>query len=237
MDPVRPFRIVTGVTRELLRSTGKRGIALAGEGPETRLFVEWMSQAGLPCILASAEEVLKARAFLSRVCLEEGGTPEAGTLTQAKHPERGTVSEPRWIEESEEDRRWATTLATLAVAARGDLVPTLCANKTMLVMIPAPIEPFLPLGDLYASEIHRMAGECSVPAFLQEQVEEGVREVDRSLRNYLEYGMAFGEAFHQIPSPLKDDIRRSLQRSRQRWQPRPLIPKLSAATLGADLDL
>jgi hypothetical protein len=209
MDDSRPFRIVTGVVRELLRSTGKVGIALAGKGPEATLLAGWMSRAGLRLDAPPKEAVRRAQALLGGVDVE------AGTALE-----------------------WARCVAALAIAVRDDLLLANPANKTLLVLAPdPPLEPLLPMGDLYAHEIRALVGDCTVPACLLGSSDETLAQVDSGLKDYLERHAPFGEAFEGVDPSLAEAIREALRRSRRNWYSRPLIPKLADATLGMDLDL
>jgi hypothetical protein len=209
VETSRPFRIITGVLRELLRTTGRKGFALAGEGPEATLLSDWMERARLPLVMPSDGEVRSAWHLL-------GGN--TGKLEPALERTR--------------------SLAALATAVRRDLLLASADSKTMLVLAPQPRwETVFPLGDLYAHEIHSLVGACSLPDCLEGANEETLARVDGGLKDYLERHIPFDKAFGGVPPALAVKIRASLVLTRRSWYPRTLVPKLTNATLGLDLDL
>ncbi len=226
MDPERPFRIVTGVLREALRNSDRKGVVVAGGGPELRLLSEWIQRAGIPWEVPPPELVRGARALL-----DQGGAPvgEAG---------RAGRTDPT-VDPGEEAAVWAATGLAGSALARGRhalLVGT--ESKTCLLLGYHPTgASILPLGDLYASEILAMAGGCTAPNPLRSYPPSTLLAVDRALRSHFEEGAGEETAFRNLPSPLRDAVGIALDRARGFWRPAPLIPKMGSATLGIDLDL
>ncbi len=224
MNPERPFRIVSGVIREALRSSGRSEVVVAGGGPEETVLVGWMEQAGIPV-----------------------ATPDPGTVARAEglalEPGPGSPSDPGGsrdpTREWEEGRTWfIRTLAARALArSRGALLLG-TETKTLLLLGYHPTAlPVLPLGDLYASEILELAGGCTLPPPLQGLSGEVIGGVDSGLRAYLEEGLPRTDAFGTLPQPLPRVIPELLDRAGKSWRPTVLIPKLRRSTLGIDLDL
>lgn len=110
------------------------------------------------------------------------------------------------------------------------------ANKTELLLAAAlPPEPLLPLGDLYASEVHALCGGWSAPPEVRALAEAagGVEALDAALRRWLEGRDPRG--LDALPGDVAEQVKRRFRAGRAaRIAPR-TIPKLSTRTLGVDL--
>lgn len=223
MDPTRPRTIITGVLREALRATGRSGIILSGGGPEGKLLEGWLADAEIPCRLPDPFTLGKVRELLDSMPGRARARVEVETpATDGEDP--GPSAEAAW-------------LSGWVLARDGDLLLAGTANKTVLLLSSLrPIQPLLPLGDLYASEITDLAGACTRPACLRGKSLDELRAVDRALEAY--YGEGFGaeEAFGGLKPDLRAAVVAALVETRARWHPGMLIPKLGNATLGLDLD-
>jgi hypothetical protein len=111
-------------------------------------------------------------------------------------------------------------------------------NKTALLLDgPAPPEPLLPLGDLYASRVEEAAGGWSGSDSLRALAEAagGIGALDAALERLVEGRTGEQRAFADLPEPVRTDIVQRWERNRF-WRRRVgLIPKLSARTAGIDL--
>jgi len=239
-DSNRAFRIVTGVLKEALRASGRSGVVVSGGGPEEAILLGWLDQAGIPRRVPSDAAVDAARMIL----LEAGeGAPlpsppageEVGKPILMPGEAAGSAHEadPEWDLEAE-----ASALAGAALARPRGLLHLGAANKSCLLLSGAlPTQPVLPLGDVYASEVRSLAGSCTLPPCLRDASPGTLQDVDRALRAYLEEGFGQDEAFDGLAEPLRREVLAGLTRARKAWHPLPLVPKLSRATLGLDLDL
>jgi len=217
-DPTRAFRIVTGVVGEALRASRRAAVVISGGGPEETVLRGWLETAGIPW-----EPVTTA-------ALEAARRVVVGSHGEASH---GGRSPSGWSMEAE-----ASALAGAAQARARGLLQLGTANKTCILLSPtAPPQAVLPLGDLYASEIQALAGSCTLPPCLQGVSQGIVQDVDLALRAYLEEGSDQGRAFAGLDAGLRLEILAALADARRAWHPLPLVPKLSRATLGIDLDL
>ncbi len=209
----RARRLVLGVLKEILRSSRAPGFVLAGGSPEARLLEGWIRGEGLPVRSPSSDAVARARR-LFRTLEEEDPVSS-----------RSPTPSPR-------------DLAARALAQQAGWILTGSATKTQLLLrTPAPGEPLLPLGDLYASEVLEMVGECTLPHVLTGVYEAQLQDVDRSLQRWLEEDLPPDRAFSGLPSPLREEVALEAASAGGRWIHRPLIPKLRGRTLGIDLDL
>jgi hypothetical protein len=110
-------------------------------------------------------------------------------------------------------------------------------NRTALLLTPPPPEPVLPLGDLYAGQVLRMAGRCTLPDGLDVLAAGagGVERLDDALRARLEARRTAAEAFADLPEPVRAEVEARLTAGRF-WRRRvPLVPKLGWRTPGIDL--
>jgi hypothetical protein len=221
LSPHRPFTIITGVIREALRYSGRTSVVFPSHNPEGRLLEQWLTEAGIPFLNPAPElthgvaELLEAAGAGSSIREDQAGL--GGGMT-----------------------RDASDLAARAVALSrgGESLLLGTENKTQLLLSFQPtVPPILPLGDLYASEVRVLAGDCTVPPPLAGIRPEQLSAVDSSLRAYFEDGLSADQAFSGIEPDRRRVVRRLLEGSRKRWHPLPLIPKLGDGTLGVDLDL
>ena len=226
MDHERPFRVVCGVIQEALRSSGREGVVLAGGGPESQLLEAWLSRAAIPFVLPPPGLLERANALWAEGL---GGPP----------PLPGTEgrSDPAW--EWEGEKGWVVSgLAGRALAAVTRRLLMGTESKSLLLLGHHPTQaPFLPLGDLYASEIEELAGDCTLPVAVRLPGPVPPTAVDRALRAHFEYDTPWEDATSHLPAPVEKAVTRGLARARFSWRPTPLIPKLGGATLGIDLDL
>jgi len=210
---VRFRRIIMGVVRELLRATEAPGVVVSEGGPEGLLLTRWLKEESVPVLAPSHAAVGLSREVLAAV--ERGGI----------EARPGYYSSP-------------LSLAARALADREGLLLLGTATKTILLLSHSPPgEAVLPLGDVFASEILDLAGECTIPAVLGEVDIDTLRAVDVALQSYLEEGKSPQEALATVPEPLRKEVAAALDRARKGWHPHPLVPKLRACTMGIDLDL
>ncbi len=112
------------------------------------------------------------------------------------------------------------------------------ANKTALLLCrELPPESLLPLGDLYASDVSRMIGECSLPDDVPSlaEISGGLERLDGALGNWLEGRQSMDRALAGLPAAARQPVRQRLLRNRagRRWPRR--VPKLGGRTLWIDL--
>jgi hypothetical protein len=250
-DPNRAFRIVTGVLKEALRASGRAGVVVSGGGPEEVLLLRWLDEAGISREAPSSTAVEGARLLL--LGAGEGAPSPAphgrGVAGNAGDPDvaapilRADASAPEddaFVPELDAStlQADASSLAGAALARARGLLHLGSSNKTCLLLSYAlPIQPILPLGDLVASEIRSMTGSCTLPPCLRTASPEAVEAVDGALRAYLEEGFRLEDSLGGLTRPLRREVQVALDRARRAWHPLPMIPKLSRATLGLDLDL
>ena len=224
IDPHRAFRIIIGVLEEALRSSGRAAFVLSGGGPEERLLTTWLDVAGLSWQAPSLDSLQAAKRLLVGV----------------GHDGQPTVAAPRGAapERDPDPDAEASALAGAALARASGYLHLGSANKTCLLLSAhAPIQPVLPLGDLYASQVRFLAGSCTLPPCLQHVPAEVLEGVDAGLKAYLEDGFHRHQALAGLPEAVHRKILDAQAAARRAWHPIPLIPKLSRATLGLDLDL
>lgn len=112
------------------------------------------------------------------------------------------------------------------------------ANKTVAVLFPdALAEPVLPLADLYAGQIARLAGGWSAPGRARDLFERagGVEAVDAFLAAHLDERRPLEDSLAGVPEPAASELRDRLAAGW--WWRRRLgvVPKLGHRTLGLDL--
>jgi hypothetical protein len=231
IDPQRAFRIVVGVLEEALRSSGRAAFVLSGGGPEERLLTSWLDRAELPWQSPSPDSLEVAKRLL--VGVGRDGQPPV-VSPQGSPP----VVSPHGSPPEGDLHAEASGLAGAAMARTTGHLHLGSANKTCLLLSAhVPIQPVLPLGDLYASQVRSLAGSCTLPPCLQDAPAEILEGVDAGLKAYLEDGFHRHEALAGLPEAMHRKILDALAVARMAWHPIPLIPKLSKATLGLDLDL
>ena len=210
--------IITGVIREALRYSGRSAVMVVGGGPEEALLESWLGDAHIPFQPAPRKVMERMLPILKDLEDEESQPP-------------GTSTDPALTQRASE-------LAGQAVASARDLLLLGTANKTSLLLsFSTSVQPVLPLGDLYASQIQEMSGDCTVPGALRGISAKELSAVDSALRAYFEGGLPPETAFGELEPERSQQVREMLEESRRRWHPLPLIPKLGDATLGMDLDL
>ena len=240
LDPHRASRIVTGVLKEALRASGRVGVVVSGGGPEATILLSWLDRAGIPRNIPSDAALEAARTNLLAVWDgEPPASPQIGQRSGSPPLRLGGAegstleAAPDWDLEAE-----ASALAGAALARPLGLLHLGTANKTCLLLSWAlPTQPVLPLGDVYASQVRHLVGSCTLPPCLRDAPPGTLQDVDGALRAYLEEGFRQEEALGGLAEPLRREVLAGLARARKAWHPLPLIPKLSGATLGLDLDL
>lgn len=112
------------------------------------------------------------------------------------------------------------------------------ASKTALLLGgPPPHADLLPFGDVYASQLERLAGSCGVPEDVAQLARDagGIEAVDAALARLVDSRMPAAAALAPLDAAVAGELLRMYERGRYfRLRPR-LIPKLSARTLGIDL--
>jgi hypothetical protein len=112
------------------------------------------------------------------------------------------------------------------------------ANKTALLLgADWPVEPLLPLGDLYATQIAALTGGWSGPPDVERLVRlaGGIEATDRALGSWFEKWQAPDSALGHLPAECRGPFLEAVRRGRF-WRERAgLIPKLSVRTIGIDL--
>ncbi|MEE8148655.1 MAG: hypothetical protein V3T24_13685 [Longimicrobiales bacterium] len=215
MTEDRVARVVVAVVAEALREADARGVVLASSpGPETALLERWFAAAAITVKTPDAEVVQAVADALE--------TNRSGDAAEAA----------AWA--NEEARRAVARL----IAAREELIPMSAANKTELIWAKRlPPEPLLPLGDLYASQIHALAGACTAPPPLAGIDPDRLDAVDKAVAQVVEDGVRPDVAFAQLPSELRDAAISAMTRSAWKATLPPVVPKLGRRTLGVDLEL
>ena len=215
MSEDRIARVVVAVVAEAIREADAQGVVLASSPrPETALLERWFSAAAITVKIPDGE-VVRAVADSLEASLGRD-TPEAVARSQ------------------QEARRAAARV----IANREELIPVSAANKTELIWAERlPPEPLLPLGDLYASQIHALAGACTAPLPLL-GIEPGrLRAVDKAIAQVVDDGVRPDVAFPELPTELRDAALSAMHRSAWKATLPPVVPKLGRRTLGVDLEL
>lgn len=200
--------VVCGVAARAMEDAGATRIALVADGsPEAALAAEWLG-GGL-----GATAVIRAG-------------PAATELESLLRSAAPTAAPARLRLEA------VRTLARLV----DDALPAFAANRTALLLGGRlPPEPFLPLGDVYASEVASLAGEWSAPEAVVELAAAagGIARLDEALRELLERRNPRG--LEGLPEQVRPRVRALLARGRasRSWQP--IVPKLGRRTIGLDL--
>lgn len=215
MTEDRITRVVVAVVAEAIREADAHGVVLASSPrPETALLERWFTAAAITVKIPDAEVV---RAVADSL---EAGLGGDGSEAVARSNEE------------------AHRTAARVIANREGLIPVSAANKTELIWADRlPPEPLLPLGDLYASQIHALAGACTVPLPLVDIDPDRLRAVDTAIAQVVEDGLRPDVAFAALPSELRDAALSAMRRSAWKGTLPPVVPKLSKRTLGVDLEL
>ncbi|MFO8174515.1 MAG: hypothetical protein ACQET1_06530 [Gemmatimonadota bacterium] len=209
----RARAIVMGVVGEVLRRSGANGAVVGGRGPEGELLNRWITESAIP-LQAPSEEA---------VALVQASLPANSSGAGRPGGSRSLVS---------------YSLAARALAAQDDLLLLGTATKTTILLSPGlHLEPVLPLGDLFATEILAIQGGCSLPTCLEGVAEGVLQTVDDALQRYLEGDMRIDDAFFRVDQPLRSLLEETLRRVQGWWIARPLVPQFRSCTCGIDLDL
>lgn len=204
----RIAEIVGAVARQALIDRGARIVALIDEGgPEAALAAGWLADA-LPA--ASLERISSVPAELEPLLQTAGGGAGASRL-----------------------RTEALRLAARLVD--GALV-TNPVNRTVMLLAGAPPpDSFLPLADLFASEVEALAGGWSGPDEVGDLARRagGIQALDSALRALLDGRDPNGLA--TLPDGARADVGAALDRGRTARRALWLVPKIGYRTLGADL--
>jgi hypothetical protein len=138
-------------------------------------------------------------------------------------------------------RRWAgLALGERAVheAPRDGLLVADPVNKSALLLEPVVrAADVLPLGDVYASQVERLAGGWSGAPETCELAERagGIDVLDRALADWADRRVSLRLAFAGLPAGVREDVLRALERARHARRAVPVVPKLAARTAGIDL--
>lgn len=112
------------------------------------------------------------------------------------------------------------------------------ASKTALLLGGAPPRADLfPLGDVYASQVERLAGSCRLPDDVAQlaRTAGGIGTIDAALVRLVDARSPAADALSDLDAGIAGELLRLYERGRYfRLRPR-LVPKLSARTLGIDL--
>ncbi len=174
------------------------------------------------------------------IVILDDGTPEARLLGQWCEQELGSdrtwrvtandAAEP----EAEESMRFRARV----LARERNALTAHCANKTALLLgREFPVEPLLPLGDLYATQIAVLAGDWSGPADMRQLVElaGGIEATDHALGSWFERWQPADSAVADLPAASRGPFLEAVRRGRF-WRERAgLVPKLTTRTIGIDL--
>jgi hypothetical protein len=112
------------------------------------------------------------------------------------------------------------------------------ANKTALLLAPdPPPEPFLPLGDLFASQVAMLAGAWSAPQHVRDLAQSagGIDALDRTLEEMFDRRLSPERATAALPASARQRLLDLVEASRFRRRRMGLVPKLGARTIGIDL--
>jgi hypothetical protein len=197
-------------------------------------------------ILAVARQMVEDRG-VARLALLDDGSPEAGLVAHLLAPLGAGLVRVRandgqvdsllhsagFAGDGQEPRVEAHRFLVRLLA---DAIPTSALTKTDLLLGgEMPPEAFLPLGDLYASEVVALAGEWRGTPNARRLAEAagGIERLDGALRAYLDGRDA--RALGKLPAGPAAEVRAALRRgSWSRSHPR-LVPKLGTRTIGIDL--
>jgi hypothetical protein len=172
----RVARIIGGVVKEALRSTGTRAVVLLdAESPEGELLTEILERAGIP--------------------LAEYSDP---TQCLTAHPAT------------------KTTLLAGTFFPRADLFP---------------------LGDLYATQVRMLIGDCTEDPGVAAAAAAtgGLERLDELLTMHIDQRVPLADRTFDQPPGARTAITEALARTRFRRRSAALVPKLSPRTIGTDL--
>jgi hypothetical protein len=172
----------------------------------------------LASVVGGVLEQAVADAGVAGVVVIDDGTPESGLA-----------------------RRWAVhAIGETRVfdAPRVDALLAGTSSKTTLLLDARPAAcDIAPLGDLYASQIERLAGGWHAPAAVRGVAElcGGVAALDHALLRWAERREPLDDAVDALPPAARQALGTLLRGARFARLRAPLVPKLSARTLGIDL--
>ena len=189
-----------------------------------------------------AEAVRAAGA--SGVILLDDETPEGGLahewLVEALGPERvwrGAAVASN-VQGTGADRRDAQLLGAWQLAReRSGLIADPSSRTALLLGGALPRADLFPLGDLYASQIERLAGGSTLAHEIATLARRagGLEALDAALARLVDARLPADTALHALDDEVAHELLRLYERGRYyRLRPR-LVPKLSARTLGVDL--
>lgn len=211
----RVAAVVAGVVRQAAEDAGAAGVVLLDDGSaEARLAAEWCGAALGPerVFRVAPPPAGTVEAVLAAVRAGEGGTPGAGAAEVHRLVGRLTAFERN---------------ALLAHPA----------NKTALLLgAEVPPEPLLPLGDLYASEVERLAGSWSAPPEVVALADRagGIGPLDAALAELVDRRGPPEAALAPLPAAARAAVLDALENGRFARRRIGLIPKLTTRTLGVD---
>jgi hypothetical protein len=138
-------------------------------------------------------------------------------------------------------RRWIVRAAGENALRResgsGVLVADPASKTTLLLHAVPPCAAVLPLGDLYATQVARLAGGCAVPPEVAALAERagGMEVLDRALGRWVERREPLEQALGALPATARDAVAAAVERARFARRRVPLVPKLAGRTIGIDL--
>lgn len=207
-----------------------------------------MREARLGELVAAVARQALADGGVGRVALADDGSPEAGLaarLLDGLGPDAllraggdGSGMEPllHSLRGIGAGARAAREAAGLLARLAPDALAAAPENKTVLLLSgPLPPEPFLPLGDLYASEVAELCGGWSAPEELRTLTDSagGIGRLDGALRAWLDRRDPSG--LDRLPAGVAEEVRRRFARGRPSRFAVRLVPKVGYRTLGVDL--
>lgn len=216
----RIAEVIGAVARQALADWGVRQIALLDDGSP---------EAGLAARLLEAE-IGPRNVFRVTV-----GEQQVELVLQAVGGDRrpdlhpGIPSDPGDSTALSEIRRLRARLMPDALLANP-------SNKTALLLGgPLPPEPLFPLGDLYASEVHALAGGWSAPPEVRgvATAAGGIARLDAALRALIDHRDPRGLRLLEPEARLA--VEEALSRGRASRVYGQLVPKIGIRTLRVDL--
>jgi hypothetical protein len=213
-----------------------------------RAPVDANAEARVAQVIGAVARQALADRWCTRVALLDDGGPEAGFAARILAAElgmdgvvlvgaaEGEVEPILHLLGSIPAARAADEVRRLKARAMDGALPAHPANKTALLLgREIPPEPLLPLGDLYASDVARLAVGWSVPPDVAAMAAAagGMEALDEALRGWIDRRQA--SALDALPADTAEAVRRAFAAGRAaRTWPR-LVPKLGYRTLGVDL--
>lgn len=192
------------------------------------------AEARLAAVIAGVVRTAARDAGRDRLVLVDDGSPEADLVERllADGSQPSLERAGRSVDDPEARRHAARTHA----GPDGLLLHP--ANKTVAVLWPDGLaEPVLPLADLYATQVHALAGGWSAPPSARAAIDAagGIEAVDRFLTLLLDERRDVRTAAAHLDPGAAD---RLIDRYRAGWWWRRrlgVVPKVGPRTLGIDL--